>query len=214
MKIKFIDIETRPLPLADLEKVMPEFTAPSNWKDPEKIAANVAEQKQAWIQKAALSPLTASVAAVGLDLDVDAGITILEDSTASEADILQNTWDGISQSGSYPIPVSGWNIREFDIPFLIKRSWFNGVNVPWTTLEWFRGSSSLNGQFQDLMQWFGITYADKYTKLDTVAKLLGLSGKVDLGGKLWYEIEDTGIATEYLIQDVKLLRQIHNRIAV
>ena len=44
-----LDIETGPRPLAEIDHLCPTFSAPSNDKDAEKIAANIAEQKTAWI---------------------------------------------------------------------------------------------------------------------------------------------------------------------
>lgn len=74
MKTIFFDIETGPLPENELAALMPPFdpseVKTGNIKDPEKIAAKIAEaevnHKRDFIEKAALDPLTGRVVAIGL----------------------------------------------------------------------------------------------------------------------------------------------------
>src|SRR5687767_1701747 len=63
------DIETVPLSGARLALLEPEHEAPGNFKDPEKIAAAIAEKSRLWREKAALSPLTGRVAMIGMGAD-------------------------------------------------------------------------------------------------------------------------------------------------
>ena len=60
----FFDIETGP-DGQSASAQMPEFSAPSNWKDPEKIAAKIADQEETWWEKLALNPLTGETPAIG-----------------------------------------------------------------------------------------------------------------------------------------------------
>src|SRR5688572_8585619 len=60
------DIETAPLPDEQIAPFVPEFSAPSNYKDPEKIKAYIEGEKVKWLEQAALSPLTGRVVAIGI----------------------------------------------------------------------------------------------------------------------------------------------------
>ena len=205
----FLDIETEPLPLATLQRNMPKFSAPSNWKDEAKIAENIAKQERGWIAMAALSPMTGRVLAVGVGLEDAVFLIECQD----ESELLRRTWGAITDHGAYTEPVAGWNLLGFDLPFLVKRSWICGVPVPKTTLETYKGRSYFNPQFQDLMLKWGM--GERYSKLDDVLTALGLENKRDLDGKLFYELYRNGQEAEalaYLERDVTALRDIHNRI--
>ncbi len=65
MSTYIFDIETGPRSRAELAECVPTFEAPANWKDPEKIAAYVAQKEAEWFQSAALSALTGRVLAIG-----------------------------------------------------------------------------------------------------------------------------------------------------
>ena len=74
MSTILFDIETGPLPESELAGLLPPFdpaeVKTGNIKDPEKIAAKIAEaesnHKRDFIEKAALDPLSGRVIAIGL----------------------------------------------------------------------------------------------------------------------------------------------------
>lgn len=208
---KFIDIETAPKSVEELEAIMPVFTAPANWKDEEKIAKNIADQKVKFIEKAALSPTTGTVMAIGLyddEEDVYQGIVVAD--YASEADLLEEFWSHLVYHDAMTVDVLGWNIQNFDLPFLIKRSWANTIKVPKTVLEFYRGRASLNARFKDLMQYFCIGSDDRYMKLDDALDLLGCERKIEIEG-LFYEVYKSNPhkAMKYLKRDVMALTEIN-----
>ena len=55
------DIETGPLPTDVLKNRIPAFKAPGNWKDADKIEANIQEQERKWFDRAALDAQTGQV---------------------------------------------------------------------------------------------------------------------------------------------------------
>src|SRR6516165_6944112 len=59
------DIETVPQDEARLLALAPEFTAPANLKDPEKIAAAIAKKRADYLADAALNWKTAEVVLIG-----------------------------------------------------------------------------------------------------------------------------------------------------
>ena len=66
MKYRIFDIETGPVNADKLQDQMPEFTAPANYKDEEKIARYIEEQQKKWIEKVALDASTGRVIAIGV----------------------------------------------------------------------------------------------------------------------------------------------------
>lgn len=202
--MKYIDIETAPLPEETLRRTMPEFTAPANWKDAEKIQAKIKEQESAYIEKAALSPMTGRVQAIGIYCDKEDAYTPLDETGCSEAELCDQFWKHIAPNGAIMTAVYGWNHRGFDIPFMVKRSWRNGVKVPSTVFETCKGRTYLNPQFIDLMRVWTLGTDERYAKLDTALEFLTQTRKVDLGGKLPYEIfkSDYKLFHEYLRHDV------------
>ena len=62
----FFDIETGPLPDEILDEIEPVHSPPKTLKDPEKIRQSIAEKARIWRSKAALSPLTGQVLAIGI----------------------------------------------------------------------------------------------------------------------------------------------------
>jgi hypothetical protein len=164
-KFTIVDIETGPRPETDL--VPPEFEANKNYKDPVKIAADIEAKKKAWLEEAALHADRGMVLTIGL-FDHHRKTLILE---GSEREILEHFWHHYNQSTG---PIVGHCLVTFDIPFLVRRSWINGVFVPGDVLE----GKYLNRRFLDTMQKWALGTRDTIT-LDALAKAFGLPGKTE-----------------------------------
>lgn len=205
----YFDIETAGLPVEEIEALAPEFKAPSNYKDPAKIAENIAEQKLEWLERAALSPLTGRVLAIGFMADEENEIHILHGN--DEADILRRFLDLTKEV--FHGPLTGWNVKGFDIPFLIRRLWRHGMKPPkWWTARPGWGKEPM---ILDLMEeWKCGDYRAAFTKLDHAARFLGLEGKTGAHGKDFGKLyaEDIEAALAYLRRDVELVAKIHGRI--
>lgn len=232
MRRFYFDIETAPEPepvLADLYTPLnPDEVKTGNLKDPAKIQAKIEEEQAAhaaeFRERAALSPLTGRVVAIGTLADDEPEGVIFAHAglppapacprrtvvTLDEADMLHTFWRQICQPIPKPVLV-GFNICGFDLPFLIRRSWKLGVEVPdhllhhglrWTemvhdlALVWHQGDRMAR------------------TKLDAVARFLGIPGKTgDHGahfGQLW--ATEAEVAADYLRQDVILCRELDRRL--
>lgn len=230
------DIETGPNENA-LE-LMPAFVPPphpgeffdasvklGNLKDPakirEKIEAaraahlkSVAEHEQnvedalesattEWMQKAALDPTTGRVLCVGFQSAK--GFTF--EGGDSEEELLRFIWSRFS-AWCGQRKVCGWNSRQFDLPFLYRRSVILGVDVPRSILaygggRWVNWSDSLV-DLRDV--WLcGQSASVHPSSLDYVARSLGLAGKPEgvTGAdfaRLW--VEDQAAAVAYLQSDL------------
>lgn len=200
MKYIIFDIETQGLrdealalaePFKDYEPLPPfdpKTVKTGNLKDANKIAAKIRAEEEAYpqkikdheaayekakldyqakiVSKAALNALCGRVVAIGLkDGEKE---TIL---SGNEKLILKNFWEVY---GTRTETFVGWNIAAFDIPFLVRRSWLNGVAVP----NVFSGRF-LNSRFIDLMEKFACGEYGYKLSLDNAARFLGVPGKYD-----------------------------------
>ena len=105
----YFDIETGPLPRDEVEKFIPKFEAPSNYKDADKIAEFVSKKEEAWFKKAALSCTTGKVLAIGFCSNKD-DVSILE---GDEITILTSFWNAITYHGAFLQKLVGFNSNEF-----------------------------------------------------------------------------------------------------
>jgi predicted PolB exonuclease-like 3'-5' exonuclease len=208
MKV-ILDIETIAQPIEVIRPLMPEFTPPANYKDPEKIAANLAEQQAKWIEGAALSAMTGRIAILGIKEVWGSNNTQIHvaESLEDERSILAMFWAAIAEG-----PVIGWNLKGFDIPFIIQRSWIHGLRVKesvWNG-KWLSNDFSI-----DLMERWCCGNGKQTAGLGAVSKACGVGEKTGTGaefGKLW-EI-DRQKAIEYCRHDLELTFDLAKRMGV
>lgn len=201
------DCETAPLAADYLDMIAPEFEAPANYKDPEKIAANIAEQKARWADRAALSPLTGKVLCIGIR-GADDSFTVMDG--GGKEDALLKLWAEFVAANRGERFV-GFNIIGFDIPFLVRRAWRLGIMPcmsPGVNLrrldEWI--------DLRDVWQ-MGDRQAEG--SLDAIAKFFGIGAKTGNGkdfAALWES--DKAAALAYLENDLNLTYAIGQRMGV
>lgn len=169
MQPLFLDIETIARPGAEV--LLPEPCAPANYKDPEKIAAYIAEAKAKQQEKMALDPDCCEIVTIAWAFDTGP-ISGWDRDTAGleyESDLLQYFWAYMERGhGSY-WPLVGYNVGEFDLPILMRRSFLLGVKP---SVEWeyrkYRKDNVL-----DLMQvLYG--WAPPYKSLKHVCRMCGI----------------------------------------
>lgn len=198
MRPVYFDIETEVLAEQDIAPFTPEFEAPSNYKDPEKIREAIEAKRRSWMDKAALDARTGKVLCIGLMRPVCTSDEPIFDLLEGEEDeILTNFWLMFAMGEYDRIPWVGFNIKHFDVEFLKRRSWVNGVSVPSCAFygRW------LSPRFIDLMEIYG-----DQVSLDHLAKLLKVGEKNGHGkdfAKLWHAEKDK--AVEYLRNDLALV---------
>jgi len=127
-KYLFFDIETEAnKPVLEL---MPEPQVPANYKDPEKIAAYIAEKKLELADKAALDPDYGRIVAISYQYGWDSSVKnswLVRDSD-TEVKALKDFWNVFKfAANGYSC---GYNIIGFDLPYLLRRSMDLGVKVP------------------------------------------------------------------------------------
>jgi hypothetical protein len=173
-----VDIETVPLP--DVAQWLEPVEAPSNYKDPDKIAAYLAAERKKQIEKAALDPDLCQIVAIGLwrfARDVVPAWpepVVLTTEFDHEQDLLKTIWREVGERE----PVVGFNIQGFDLPVLLRRSLYLGVTP--------RAHLSVNryrpGRVIDLMQRLAFEGAQRYRSLTFYCQRFGITVEDDVTG--------------------------------
>ena len=198
----FFDIETMPLAKEELAADMPYFEAPKTYKDEAKIEAYIEKKRDEYITKAALSPLTGRVLAIGVKTDGERGVFDYND----EKHTLKEFWKYFRHN-NVAIWV-GHNSNNFDWPFLIKRSWKHNITIPTGIKDgrWYRKN------IQDTQEIFtGGAYGERI-KLDTLAKYFGVGAK-NGDGAFFSELyfDNKAAAIDYLYNDLDITQAVWER---
>ena len=201
------DVETGPLAESELSALLPPFdpaeVKTGNLKDPAKIAEKIAEaeanHRRDFIERAALDPLTGRVIAIGmLDLETDKFFIIGHD---DEARTLNEFWEAARGDMGRINPLIGFNICNFDLPFLYRRSWKHRIAVPFG----IRRGRYWSDQVVDLRDAWQLGDRQARGSLDSIAKHLGVGAKNGDGkafAGLWQS--DRASAEAYLRNDLEL----------
>ena len=216
MNTLIFDIETAALPEAELAALIPPFdpaeVKTGNIKDPDKIAAKIAEaeanHRRDFFDKAALDPLTGRVLAVGLLTNVEFGMQTAEFrplGDEDEAALLREFWNVCRGEMGRINQMVGFNTHLFDLPFLIRRSWKHRIEVPLG----IRRGRYWGDQMVDLRDVWQLGDRQPRGSLDAIAKHLGVGAKNGEGAEfahLWQN--DRAKAVEYLRNDLALTAKI------
>lgn len=155
------------------------------------------------IERAALDATTGRVLVIGY-YSTAKGNVVIDHSEGDEPTILANFWGQYQANRAKSRKMVGLNIFDFDLPFLTRRSWILGIEVPPTV---FDGRYFDNRTFVDLRKyWLCGQYAGNCrSNFDLIGKALGTGGKNGQSGadfaKLWHEDRNAAIA--YLSEDLK-----------
>lgn len=202
MRTIVFDIETGPLPEAELALLEPAFEAGKNLKDPEKIRADLEAKREAWREGAALSAVTGQVIALGLFRD-----GAFEAVTGEERAILQRFWSEWMDSRTVQARFVGFNILGFDLPFLIRRSWHHRLPVPDDLRQ---NGRYWHPRFIDLREIWQLGDRQAAGKLDDLARHLNAGSKNGSGADFArLLVHDRERALAYLENDVRLTAAVH-----
>lgn len=174
------------------------------------------------VEKAALSACTGCVKAIGIRGEVIEQYGFVGDGAkserneygfSSEAELIGTFWLiwGAAASDSFV----GHNIHGFDVPFLVRRSWILGVDVP----KGVFAGRYLSPQFVDLMSVWGCGQRE-FIALDAIARALGMPGKpADCTGADFARLFDEGGASRekalaYLRNDLEMTRRVADALQV
>jgi DNA polymerase elongation subunit (family B) len=127
-QILFFDIETSMN--EEAVEFMPEINAPSNYKDPEKIASYIAEKKTEQLATAALDSDLGKIISISIQSGLEGNLIthlVGDSETPTETDLINWFWYNFAESSGFSC---GYNILGFDFPYLLRRSFALGIKIP------------------------------------------------------------------------------------
>lgn len=200
MKTVIFDIETGPASEFEMLLVMPTFSPPANYKDPEKIAQSINEQKAKFMERAALSAVTGRVLAIGY--------TVVDDETESKDTTVLIEDEAVMMSKFFETiegqRIIGFNSTNFDMPFLFRRAWARGIKPPVERLGKSKGFLE-DPDHIDLMRVWSCGVYGEYESLDMIAKTLGRGSKSGCGRHFHQMLQNNkDEAIKYLLRDLEV----------
>lgn len=201
----FFDIETKRDDSISQE-LWDELVSPrKNLKDEAKIAASIEEKRFEMMENAALDSDLATVAAISFSMSLhDESHAFVVGVNGSESDALDGFWSALNLAEGNCV---GYNILNFDLPFLLKRSFALGVKVSYKpSMIRFR-SEPTTDLFQILNSW-------QYGGGKKLKWMCGRYGiKVLLPGVYGKDVKDMDEATleKYAISDVQAVKDLYER---
>lgn len=219
------DIETAPLPEEQIIPLIPAFDESEvkvgNIKDPALIAEKIEKAKQKhradFIEKSALHSDTGRVIAIGYK--TAEGYEIHSSKPISgEKGLIENFWKVFqsASSGEAHDDMIGHNIMDFDLPFLVQRSWALGIQIPPRLIIPSRGKYiTWASNFIDTRNYFLLGKKEGRSSLDSISRFFGMAGKQESGKHFykWME-EDETKAIEYLKNDLELTEGIARKMGL
>ncbi len=221
------DIETGPgsdevLKELFVPKTREEFVGDRNWKA-ETVEANYKKYLDGALEEfkrsAALNAISGQVLAIGyrsIDKKVIHGQGEESEGRAmTEFDVLSKFWHYYQQLRAASRSMIGFNIKDFDIPFIVQRSIIQGIAIPPSL---FSGNGRyLDSLFVDLRDvWKAGVYNGKGS-LDAICRACGIGAKTEgVDGSMFAELwmgggEKRAIAKHYLLNDLDMTWQLADR---
>lgn len=203
------DIETGPLPSHEL--VIPPFDPKEvklgNVKNPDLIAEKLQKAEEThvadYIRNAALDAISGQVLCIGYRIEHDQPAVLCSD-TDGEIAMLRQWWAALNDFERQP-KLIGFNVKAFDLPFLIRRSWRHRLTVPY----WLRQGRYWNDLIVDLREVWQLGDSRAHGSLATISRHLGLGEKAGNGAMfsdLWNT--DRQAAVNYCLRDIQLTKQV------
>lgn len=180
-------------------------------------SAAVEAAKQEFISRAPLSATTGQIIAIGYASEK--GMAVLGHgqtaggTTVDERWLIRDFWARTEKAKTAKPPrnIAGHNIFGFDLPFLVRRSWANGIPVPADLLANRRYFAPC---FRDTMQEWSCGTRDTIS-LDALARFFGVGHKPDDGttgadfARLYFGTpEERSQAIDYLKNDLAMTLRV------
>lgn len=155
-----------------------------------------------FVASSTLSAVTSKVLCIGYHSPQKGKSQIHGD--VSERQIIETFWKQFASCQTEGRSMIGVNIHNFDLPYMVRRSWMLGIDVPDDAMEMGR---YWNRTFVDLSQvWLaGQRFGSEPANFETLAKAFGTAGKNGENGadfwKLWRSDRERAVA--YLLSDIE-----------
>lgn len=180
-----------------------------------------ADAWNAFIEKAALSPLTGQVLAVGVwdntaDSDKEFLISCVQDGFA-ERDLIEGTMGLLESAILSGQRIIGHNVIAFDLPFLIRRGLFYGIAPPVSLtnqLDAYKPSHIVD----TMRYWQFGNRGEQNVSLDKLAQFFGTTRKNGSGAffykKFFGSSTERTESIEYLYNDIVMTVEIAGKLGV
>jgi hypothetical protein len=208
----YLDIETAPIDNAD--QFIEEPEAPSNYKDPAKIAAYIAEAKQIAVAKCALDFGLLRIVAIGIGHFDERGEPMVNGrickTTDGETAALVEAWARCEAAFKAGGMVVGYNLASFDIPAMITRSWILGVRPAFDAVRRYGDPHVL-----DLMSAISFNDPTRRKRLAWWAKRMGWTTDDTHSGAevpALVAAGDWNAVADHVTSDVRLTMRLHQMI--
>ena len=207
-----LDIETAPI--TNAAEFIEEPEAPSNYKDPVKIAAYIAEAKQSAIGRCALDFGLLRIVAIAIGGFTPEGepriTTHLCPTAEAEAEALRLAWTACEDAFKQGGMVVGYNLASFDLPAMITRSWILGVDPAMDEVRRYNDPHVL-----DLMGVTCFNNPERRKKLGWWAKRMGwVTGDTHTGAEVpgLVAAGDWDAIAEHVTADVRVTMRLHQMV--
>lgn len=217
MRKLVFDIETGPA--TNAADFAPEFQAPSNYKDPVKIAEHIEGQRAAFLERAALDPITGQILCFTSGYDNDPPACFFNEAgnpsnpflKGTEAMIVTKALCLFEDCAQESVPVVGFNSKGFDLLYLIRRAFILGIPV--SKAVWKMSDKYSDASIDLLQIWLAGSRDYAGQSLARVCKACGL-GEKNGDGKDFAGIlkMDPKSARDYAINDVILTQKLADRL--
>lgn len=172
---------------------------------PEALKAAKQQHWESFKSNAALNPETGEILVVGFCTENDE----FSYCDGPETEILKHFWSVYREheyQRSKKSYLVGVNIFNFDLPWLVIRSWINGVPVPRSVVELEGKWNNWSPVFMDFRKLWQLGNTSRASSFDHIGRCLGTGGKCegDHGATfaaLWES--DRATALKYLKNDVR-----------
>jgi DNA polymerase elongation subunit (family B) len=135
MRYLILDLETLPISNAADFVTLDDISAPSNYKDPDKIAAYVAKERDSRIAAAALDLDLAQICAIGM-VDHEGVSVVWTPERTSEKGMLEILAGQLRKDEFLKLVT--FNGFKYDLPLLQRRARYLGVDFPRINLDRYR----------------------------------------------------------------------------
>jgi uncharacterized protein YprB with RNaseH-like and TPR domain len=112
--------------------------APSNYKDPQKIADYIAEATAKALDRCGLDPDLCRIVALGAGEVEGPDTVILCKTEDDEATALEALWKRVTNAAGVPRTLVSFNGFGYDLPVLMRRSQYLGIAHPTLNLDRYR----------------------------------------------------------------------------
>lgn len=216
MSVIYLNIETTSN--VAMIPFLPEPTPPKNYKKPEAKANWVAKAKVAQVEKAPLDLDLARIISIAVAKDDDApeGWTMPDDKRQDaheEQILLAQFWGWVAEAtvaDNGIFQLAGYNIRNFDLPILLRRTWQLGIKPPMDIAAVLSRDSYVIVDLMEALYHNGYT-STRYRGLKAICQMYGIPNPVlGVDGSMVDGLS-AGELLAYNKNDVALMQELARR---